>query len=110
MNTHIGYSDIPKEERKQLAAEVYRLNPKLRAVRFAALLAPILFSGLFTDSVLPKDTSPLLHWVVRLVFALALCAIIWESSGRLQLKAETEKLKRPNQSTTAQRASRVADR
>jgi hypothetical protein len=93
MNTHIRYAEIPKEERKQLEAEAYRQSPKLRTVRFAALLLPVALSIAPTDHFTPPDSSLFVHLVIRVACALVLSAMIWETIGRPKLKAEVEKLK-----------------
>ena len=93
MNTRVNYRDIPKDERKRLATEVYRLTPRLRTIRFAAIFLPILFSGLLTDSVVPKGGPLLPRLGIRVLFSVILCAAIWETLGRPRLKSEVEKLK-----------------
>lgn len=91
--THVNYRDIPKEERRQLATEVFRLTPWLRTVRFAAVFLPISFSGLLADQIVPRNGPYLSRLAVVVVFALILGASIWETLGRPRLKAEVEKLK-----------------
>ena len=93
MNSPIKYRDIPREERKRLAAEVYRRTPRLRTIRFAAVFLPILLSGLLANYFFPKSGQFLSRLSVVVVIALILCAIIWESIGHPRLKAEVEKLK-----------------
>ena len=71
----------------------YHKKPKLRVVRFAALLVPMMFSGLLTDYVVSKDGPFLLRLGFHVLFAVGLCVIVWELFGRPKLQAEVEKLK-----------------
>jgi hypothetical protein len=92
MKTHIQYRDIPKAERKSLAAEAYRRSGYLRTVRFASIFIPILLGGAFANEFGPADQF-LAQVAMSVAAALMLCLAIWESLGRPKLKAEVERLK-----------------
>lgn len=93
MNTRVHYRDIPKAERKLLAAEVYRLTPILRIMQLAVVLFPVIFSGFLVDFIAPKSESILVRVAVVAVSAAILSTIVWGIFGRPMLKAEVEKLK-----------------
>jgi hypothetical protein len=93
MTAHVTYGEIPKEERKHLADEAYRQTPRLRVVRFAALLIALLFSNLVTDGLVGKGSAFLPRLGVHIAAALVIYGAIWELVGRRQLKAAIEKLK-----------------
>jgi hypothetical protein len=94
MNPSISYSDISKEERKQLAAEAYRRNPALRAIRFASIFVPILVSGSFANYVAPSGDLSFLRLGAAIAGAVLVNVLIWEAFGRRRLRVEIEKLKR----------------
>jgi len=92
MTTQVSHSDIPKAEMKRLEAEVYRRSSKLRAVRFAAFLVPLLaYVSLAREVVLRNEPLPRL--LVCLPFAAALSWIIWRLFGRPALRVEVERLR-----------------
>ena len=93
MSPYVSYRDIPKEERKRLTTEVYRLTPRLLTVRFAAVFLPILFSGLLADYIAARNGPFLSRLAIVIASTLILSALIWETLGRSRFKAEVEKLK-----------------
>jgi hypothetical protein len=80
MKTPLVYREIPRAERKLLAAEAYRRSKTLRMIRFAAVFLPILLGGALTQEV-------------GVSAAVVLCFAIWESIGRPKLRAEVERLR-----------------
>ena len=89
----VSYRDIPKQERTRFVETAYHQKPRLRVVRFAAFLVPMMFSGLLTDLVVSKAGPFLLRLGFHILFAVGLCVIVWEIFGRPRLHAEVEKLK-----------------
>lgn len=92
MKTPLAYREIPRAERKLLAAEAYRRSKTLRTIRFVAVFLPILLGGALTQDVGPIDNL-LLRLSISISAAVALCFVIWQSIGQPKLRAEVERLK-----------------
>ena len=93
MNSRVNFRDIPKEESKRLAAEVFRQNPKLRIIQWVGVVVPIVVSAELTSSIVSKDGPFLLRLAISVSIAVALCAVIQEVFVRPRLKVEIERLK-----------------
>jgi hypothetical protein len=92
MNAYVTYADIPRAERKQLAAEAYRQTASLRRILFGLLFGAVVCAGPLFNLVLPK-LGFLPDFGVRVAGSVMLYAIAWEVFGRRRLEAAVEKLK-----------------
>ena len=93
MTPHVTYRDIPRAERKRFAAEVFRLNPRLRNIQLAGVVIPVAISVVVTDSIASKGSPFLLRLGISISTALILCALVQELVVRPRLKTAIEKLK-----------------
>ena len=104
MLAQVSYAEIPKDEKKRLAAEAFRLTPGLRKLRLLAVFVSAFVSSLVSGAIgdrLISRRAPfesitaafVAQWLIALAVALILYAILWESFGRHRLKAAIKKLK-----------------
>ena len=92
MTAKIDYGDIPKEERKRLAA-VIRGRPTYRAMVVAGVVLAIVFSRDIADRIVPTKESFWLHFTVDILVAGCLAGLVTLLLIRPFLKREIEKAK-----------------
>jgi hypothetical protein len=92
MSARISYTEISTEDRERLTAEAYRLKPRLRVARFAAVFVPIVFSRAIADRIFSMNGSFIKNLGLTIAVGVVLCFVIWEIFGRRQLKAKVEEL------------------
>lgn len=91
MPSYVQYREIPKPERKQLAAEVRHTSRRVRNTTAAIVVVSIIAGTNLGYFIVPKPAS----WAIQLISGV-LCAVIvfwllWQAFGAALLRKEVER-------------------